>query len=101
LTRALLEVRRSHPALILGSYQSVEQESATCFVYLRQYADQRCLVALNFSAHDQVVTLPQQGQGRVLLSTYLDREGFIPFSELHLRGNEGLLIEVGASSLAG
>ena len=50
LTRALLDVRRSHCALTLGSYQSVKQESATCFVYLRQYSDQRCLVALNFSA---------------------------------------------------
>src|SRR5256714_1779026 len=101
LTRALLDIRRSHSALTLGSYQSVKQESATCFVYLRQYADQRCLVALNFSAHDQVVTLPEQGQGRVLLSTHLDCEGPIHLSEVHLRGNEGLLIEVEASSLPG
>ena len=99
LTRALLDVRRSNYALTLGSYQSVKQESATCFVYLRQYSDQSCLVALNFSAHDQVVTLPEQGQGRVLLSTHLDCEGLIHLSEVHLRGNEGLLIEVGASSL--
>jgi len=101
LARALLDVRRSHGALTLGSYQSVEQENATCFVYLRQYADQRCLVALNFSTRDQVVTLPEQGQGRVLLSTHGDREGLIPFSEVHLRGNEGLLIEVEVSSLSG
>src|SRR2546423_15530532 len=73
LTRALLAVRRSHSALTLGSYQSVEQQSATCFVYQRQHAEQRCLLALNFSAQEQVVTLP--GQGRVLLSTHLDREG--------------------------
>ena len=101
LTRALLDVRRSHDALTLGSYQSVEQESATCFVYQRQYSDQRCLVALNFSAHDQVVTLPEQGQGRILLSTHLDREGLIPLSGVHLRRNEGLLMEVKASSLPG
>jgi len=50
LTRALLAFRRSHAALTRGSYQSVEQQSATCFVYLRQHADQRCLVALNFSS---------------------------------------------------
>ena len=101
LTRALLDVRRSHPALTLGSYRSIEQESATCFVYLRQHADQRCLMALNFSAHDQVVRLPEQGQGRVLLSTHLDCGGLIPLSEVHLRGNEGLLLEVEASSLTG
>ena len=94
LTRTLLAVRRSHDALTRGSYQSVEQQSATCFVYQRQHADQCCLVALNFSGQDQVVTLPGQCQGRVLLSTHLDREELIPLSEMHLRGNEGLLLEV-------
>jgi len=57
-------------------------------------------VALNFSAHDQVVTLPEQGQGRILLSTHLDREGLLPLSGVHLRGYEGLLMEVEASSLS-
>jgi alpha-glucosidase len=101
LTRTLLNVRRSHSALTLGSYQSVEQENATCYVYQRCYANQCCLVALNFSVHDQVVTLPGQGQGRILLSTHVDVEGPIPLAEVHLRGNEGLLIEVEASSLSG
>jgi alpha-glucosidase len=101
LTHALLAVRRSHAALTRGSYQSVEQQSTTCFVYLRQYADQRCLVALNFSRQDQIVTLPGQGQGRLLLSTHLDREGATPLSEMHLRGNEGLLLEVEVPSLPG
>ncbi len=94
LVRALLDIRRSHPALTLGSYQTVEQDNTTCFVYRRQYANQRCLVVLNFSAHDQVVMQPEQSQGRTLLSTYVDREGPLTLSEIHLRGNEGLLIEL-------
>ncbi len=98
-TRRLLELRRALPALTLGSYQSVEQENVTCFVYLRQYANQRYLVALNFSTQDQVVMLPEQVQGRVLLSTHGDCEELIPLSDVHLRGNEGLLIEVKVSSL--
>jgi len=52
---------------------------------------------LNFSTQDQVVMLPEQVQGRVLLSTHVDREELIPLSNVHLRGNEGLLIEVEAS----
>ncbi len=100
-THRLLELRRALPALTPGSYQSVEQENITCFVYLRMYANQRCLVALNFSKQDQVVMLPEQGQGRVLLSTHGGREELISLSEVHLRGNEGLLIEVEASSLPG
>jgi alpha-glucosidase len=97
LTRALLTVRRSHSALTLGSYQTVEQENATCFVYQRQYANQCCLVALNFSAQEQIVTLPELGQARILLSTRVNREGPIPLTEIRLRENEGLLIEVEAS----
>ena len=101
LVRALLALRRSSPALSVGSQQSLNQPNPACFVYLRQHSDQRCLVVLNFSAQDQVVTLPEQGQGRVLLSTYLDYDGPISLGEIHLRGNEGLLIEVEASSLSG
>jgi alpha-glucosidase len=96
-TRLLLELRRALTALTLGSYQSVEQENVTCFVYLRQYANQRCLVALNFSTQDQVVMLTEQVQGRVLLSTHGDREELILLSEIHIRGNEGLLIEMEGS----
>jgi len=93
LVRTLLTLRRALPALSMGSQQSIDQPNPTCFVYQRQHADEHCLVALNFSAQDQVVTLPEQGQGRLLLSTHLDREGPLPLSEVHLRGNEGLLIE--------
>jgi alpha-glucosidase len=101
LVHTLLALRRARPALTVGSQQSIDQSNPTCFVYLRQHQDQRCLVALNFSAQDQIVTLPGQGQGRLLLSTRLDREGLIPLSEVYLRGNEGLLLEVEASSLPG
>jgi alpha-glucosidase len=92
LTRTLLELRRTRLALTAGSYQSIEQENATCFVYQRQSHDQRYVVALNFSAQDQVVTLPWQGQGYIVLSTSMDREGPLNLSTVHLRGNEGLLI---------
>ena len=94
LVRTLLNLRRSHPALTLGSYQTVQQENTSCFVYQRQYEGQRCLIILNFSVHDQSVVLSAQGQGRILLSTYVDSEGLLSLSEVHLRGNEGLLIEL-------
>ncbi len=53
LTRTLLNLRRSLPALTLGSYQSVDQENDTCFVYQREYEDQRYLIALNFSQQER------------------------------------------------
>jgi len=94
LTRSLLQYRRTQPALTLGSYRSLEQENTACFVYQRQYHNQRYLVMLNFSAQDQIVTLPGLGQGHIILSTWMDRSEAFDLSQTHLRGNEGLLIEV-------
>ncbi len=91
LTRTLLQLRRTQPALTLGSYHSLEQENTNCFVYVRHYHEQQYLIVLNFSAQEQVVKL--NGQGHIVLSTYVDRTGPIDFSTLHLRGHEGLLID--------
>ncbi len=95
LTRALLQQRRTLAALTIGAYRSVEQDNPACFVYERQYDDQRCLVALNFSENDQVVKLPGYSSGRILLSTYMDAGGSaLDVAELSLRGNEGVLLEM-------
>ena len=97
LVSALLQQRRTHDALTLGDYRSVEQDNPTCFVYERQYRDLRCLVALNFSGDEQVVRLSGYGEGRVLLSTYMDREGGQGLQELRLRAIEGVLMEIGGN----
>lgn len=94
LTHTLLQLRRAQPALTIGAYRSIEQENPTCFAYLRLHHDQRYLVVLNFSAQDQMVALPGQGQGSIVLSTYMDRRGSLDLSAAHLRGNEGLLVVV-------
>ncbi|GHO46733.1 alpha-amylase family glycosyl hydrolase [Ktedonospora formicarum] len=94
LVRSLLSLRRTLPALTIGELRIIAQSNPNCFVYLRQNGDQHYLVALNFSGEEQLVALPEQGTGRVLLSTSLDREGEHSLSELRLRANEGLLIEL-------
>ncbi|GHO93596.1 oligo-1,6-glucosidase [Reticulibacter mediterranei] len=91
-TRTLIELRRLLPALKLGSYQSIEQDNPSCFVYQRGYQKERYLVVLNLSDEKQVLSLT--GKGRVLLTTYMDFEGTRDLAELYLRGNEGLLIEI-------
>lgn len=93
LFRSLLALRHSLPALVVGSQQSIDQPNTSCFVYARQHDDQRCLIALNFSHEEQLITLPETDQGRILLSTHLDREGTIALSEIRLRPHEGLVIE--------
>ena len=94
LTRRLIELRRSKLALTMGSYCAIEGVPDDCFVYLRQSSNQRHLIALNFSGHEQTLKLPEMGKGRIVLSTYLDREGSIDLALFRLRGDEGFVIEL-------
>ncbi|MGI8824107.1 MAG: alpha-amylase family glycosyl hydrolase [Chloroflexota bacterium] len=95
LTRSLLELRRAHPCLAVGSYRPVDDGPESCFVYLREHEQHRCLVALNFSAESQTVALQKRERGSILVSTHLDRVEEVDLSRLHLRPNEGCVIEVG------
>lgn len=96
LTRRLIELRRSQPALTLGSYRTINGVPDGCFVYLRESGEQCCLIALNFAAQEQCVKMPEPGRGRVLLSTYPDHEEHVDLAHLKLRGAEGLVLKVAA-----
>lgn len=95
LTHRLIALRRATPALSLGGYRAVEGVPDGCFVYLRELDSQQFVIALNFSKQEQTLTLPAWANGRVVLSTYLDREDAADLTQLHLRGNEGIVMECG------
>jgi len=88
----LLAWRRQSPALHSGSYQPVEQAPDDCFVYLRRRADECVLVALNFSNQEQRLNLRAFGEGKVLVSTRLDRAERVRLADLSLGSSEGVLI---------
>jgi alpha-glucosidase len=96
--RRLVAYRKASSALIWGSYRSLEAGSAetqkSCFVYERQAGDQRLVVALNFSAQEQQLSLPELRTGKIVLSTGLDRDGEVDVANLVLRANEGCIIEL-------
>ena len=94
LARALLQMRRTTPALTVGSYTPIDGAPADCFVYVRRFENQRRLIALNLSGDEQQLQLPAMGSGRILISTHLDREGPVDLASLHLRSDEGCIIEV-------
>jgi alpha-glucosidase len=94
LTRLLIELRRSTPALATGSYRPIEGVPAGCFVFLRQSSGQCYLIALNFSGQEQILKLPEMSNGRIVLSTYLDRQEPIDLAFLRLRSYEGNVIRV-------
>ncbi len=94
LACALLRIRRTTPALAVGSYTPIDGVPGDCFVYIRRFEKQRRLIALNLSGDGQQLQLPAMGSGRILISTYLDRNDPVDLASLHLRSDEGCIIEV-------
>ncbi len=94
LTRRLIALRRSTPALTTGSYHPIDGVPDDCFVYLRQASNQRYLIAVNFSGQEQTLKLPEMGHGCIVLSTYLDREESIDLALFRLRSDEATVIEL-------
>ncbi len=98
LTRTLLEIRRTTPALNGGSYRPLDNVPEDCLVYLRQFGNQRRLIALNFSNRELIVRLAESGAGQLILSTHLDREKQIDLTALRLHSNEGCIIKLADST---
>jgi hypothetical protein len=84
---------RLEPALALGSYALVEAADNR-LAYAREKDSRRFLIALNLGSQPQTL----EAAGRVVLSTFLDRENE-PFGEtLDLRGDEGVIVQTGSRS---
>jgi alpha-glucosidase len=95
LYRALLRLRRATPALDRGSYRPLNDAPAACFVFLREFVGQRRLIAINFGAEPQTLKLNTIAtEGRILLSTELDRSGSEKMAALALRPYEGVIVEL-------
>ena len=94
LYRKLLRLRRSSPALSNGSYRPVAEAPEDSYVYYRTHGDQAVLVALNFSGKDRVLALGNPRPGRILLSTWLDREEPVTLSQCSLRAHEGIVVQL-------
>ena len=67
LTRKLLRLRKSHPALHRGDFTPVESRNGL-LAYLRSTDEQAVLVALNFTGHVVDFTLPQ-GKWKLLMTS--------------------------------
>ncbi len=98
LYRRLLSYRRATPALQHGGYDSVGDTPPACYVYWRRPPSgedgRHVLVALNFSDQEEHLSLSSPGKGVVMMSTHLDRSGDVDWSDIVLRGDEGIIIEV-------
>ncbi|MDF2765569.1 MAG: alpha amylase catalytic region [Rhodospirillales bacterium] len=93
LCRRLIALRRAEPALAVGSYSPVHSEGDV-LAYIREGSGRRFLVALNLASRPAQLTMPAGATARMLLTTYLDREGEIAPSLLPLRPDEGVILDL-------
>jgi alpha-glucosidase len=94
LYRRLIDFRRSHKALSIGSYVAVDTHQEHVFAYARHYRDERLAVVLNLGHESESVDLPDNGGGEILLSTHLDRAGERIAGRAAIRPDEGLIIKL-------
>jgi alpha-glucosidase len=92
LYRALIALRRRHPALQLGDYQALAAQGDV-LLFRREWAGQSLLVALNLGVAP-VALLSEEAliEGEILLSTFMDRTGERVRGAIDLRGDEGVVI---------
>jgi alpha-glucosidase len=92
LYRSLLWYRRESAVLQEGAYRPLNLHDH-CFVYLRETTAARCLIALNFTHRACELDIRIAGNGRIALSTHLDREEEVG-DVLGLRPFEGVIVEL-------
>jgi alpha-glucosidase len=96
LTRRLLELRAAHPVLRDGAHEPLVS-GPTLVAYGRRGASRHVLVVLNFAHEPETYSLPGEA-GRVLLTTFLDRQGERIEAQVRLRAEEGVVIELDVPS---
>jgi alpha-glucosidase len=99
LYRTLIWLRKTAPALTMGTYREVPGGPLSCLVYVRETSGQlreRLLIAVNFTPDPHTFSLPSLAIGGViLLSTDPDSTGglFDP-SRVHLGPDEGIVVRL-------
>jgi alpha-glucosidase len=91
LTRRLLALRKEHPLLRDGDFESVGPTTDGTFAFRRVTHDGRLVVALNLTDEPRVID--DAPHGRVVIGTHPDREGAPVRGTLELRANEAVVVE--------
>lgn len=90
LYRRLIHFRRECRELLEGTFELVSTEPPL-LAYTSRGDERQVFVVLNFSSEELTYAIPGDRPGRIVLSTFLDREGD-EVREVHLRGDEGLVL---------
>jgi alpha-glucosidase len=98
LYKALIQLRRRSPHLVSGSYLPIAAQG-DLLLYRRGSDRESIVVALNLGAEPVSLASDTLGfDGKILLSTQLDRQGEKVEGTLDLRGNEGVIVGAPANA---
>lgn len=99
LYRHLIWYRKQSPALLTGSYRSIDVGNDDVFAYLRSCVDEELLVLANFAETEQVARLPYD-KAAVVCSSYMDTPQHTTVTDhtIHLRPHEGLVLRLSGGS---
>jgi maltose alpha-D-glucosyltransferase/alpha-amylase len=68
--RNMLEMRRAHPEMALGTFEILDHDNDAVFVFLREFGERATLVLANFTDEAQAVRLPEgRLGGRIPVNT--------------------------------
>lgn len=89
----LIRQRTNSPALLTGAYKPLESGNKDVLVFGRECAEEKLLVAINFSDTEQVCNI--KIRGRFLCGTHSGggREAEVNLAQLKLKAYEGLIIK--------
>ena len=93
LYRRLMALRRAEPALAIGAYVPLHAEGKV-IAYLREGFGRRFLVVLNLAGAPASLGMPAGQRARLILTTYLDRDGLESANPLQLRPDEGVILDL-------
>jgi glycosidase len=91
--KKLLEIRKEHPALQTGDYQSFTNPPDNCYLFYRELDQERILVAINFGQEARMLEIPELDNAEILLSStdLIADSNTFPYK---LEANQSLLFQL-------
>ena len=99
LYHRLIELRRKHKALQIGSYRLI-RAADELLLFVREHGGEKLLIALNMGQESMSVGFANGLlRGEILLSSFCDRDAESIDGNVNLRSDEGAVIELAADAI--
>ena len=99
LYRRLIELRRRHKALQIGSYRPIVAADEL-LLFVREHDGEKLLIAINMGQESMSVGFANGLlRGEILLSSFGDRDTELIDGDVNLRSDEGTIIKLAADAI--